>query len=279
MTDWDDDHKRLWDQIRLVAKIPFSPILHVPQIKSQRAISFFANSLKKLATKIENHFHVDISNSKLMNSIYSLNETRDLLFKFYQFRRKRPFSYTGFDTLTIVNAAMTMPKDNFNILMKKFLAKIQESKDKIESTRYRLLLASDWLDDLSYVELVESLGAVVVMDDLNTGSRYFWEKVKTNSDPLSSLAERYLNRPPCPRMAFWSEQINQIDRWVSQYQIDGVLNFPEIYCWPRRFYASNLRDIFSKKNIPFTTITREYHYSNVGQLQTRIGAFLETIGR
>ena len=242
MTDWDDDHKRLWDQIRLVAKIPFSPILHVPQIKSQRAISFFADKLKKLVIEIERHFHIELSNSKLQKAISILNETRDLLSKFYDFRINRPLSFSGVDTLKIVNAAMTMPKARFNSLMLEFMQTIDESKDTIEETRYRLLLTSDWLDDLSYVDLIENLDAVVAMDDLNTGSRYFWKKVKTNSDPINSLAARYLTKPACPRMAFWNEQIDQIERWVSQYKIDGVLNLTEVYCWPRRLYASCIND-------------------------------------
>ena len=278
MTDWDDDHKRLWDQIRLISKISFSPILHVPQIKSERAISFFAKKLNDLINEIERYFHIELSKSKLQRAISVLNETRDLLARFYGFRLRRPLSFSGADTLKIVNAAMTMDKKSFNISMLQFLQDIEGNEDKIEATRYRLLLTSDWLDDLAYVDLIENLGANVLMDDLNTGSRYFWQKVKVNSDPISSLAARYLTKPACPRMAFWMEYVGQIESWVSQYRIDAVVNFPEVYCWPRRFYASCINDRFLRKNIPITTVTREYHFSNVGQLQTKIGAFLETLG-
>jgi benzoyl-CoA reductase/2-hydroxyglutaryl-CoA dehydratase subunit BcrC/BadD/HgdB len=279
MTDWDDDHVRLWDQIRFAAKIPFSTILHVPQIKSQRAIAFFARTLQKFKNEIQSHFQVELSDDKLQEAIRICNKTRDLLSKLYDFRMKRPFSFSGVETLKIVNAAMTMPKDYFNNLMSEFLATIEEKENTLEDSGFRLLLTSDWLNDLSYVDLIESLGAVVAMDDLNTGSRYFWKKVQEGSDPIYSLAERYLTKPACPRMAFWSEQIDQIEKWVSQYQIDGVINFPELYCWPRRIYSSCINDRFSDNGIPVTTITREYHFSNVGQIQTRIGAFLETLDR
>jgi benzoyl-CoA reductase/2-hydroxyglutaryl-CoA dehydratase subunit BcrC/BadD/HgdB len=186
-------------------------------------------------------------------------------------------SFSGVDALIIVNAAMTMQKPIFNSLMRHFLEDYKKPGEKVEKKGFRILLSSDWLDDLSYVRLIENLGASVAMDDLNTGSRYFFNKVKSNGDPIANLAERYLTKLACPRMGFWKEQIDQIRQWVSQYSINGVINFPEIYCWPRRLYECCLKDSLSKDNIPITTVKREYHFSNAGQLETRIQAFLETL--
>ena len=278
MTDWDDDHKRLWDQIRIVLKAPFCPLLHVPQIRSPVAIHFFAERLKRLAQEIQNHFKVDFSLDRLESAVDLFNGTRDLLSELYKLKKTKNFVVSGTDTFIIVNAAMTMPKKEFNTLMSKLLLALKNKEDGTQTVQCRLLLSSDWLDQLPYIELIENSGAYVVMDDLTIGSRYFWGKVDLDcTDLWYGVAKRYLSKPPCPRMAFWNETVNQITNWVSDYRIHGVINFPELYDWPRRFYDHYLRSTIRKRGTPVITINREYHFSNVGQIQTRIDAFLETL--
>lgn len=279
MTDWDDDHKRLWDQIRFVVKMPFTPMIHVPQVKSPQAIGFFAKTLHRLREQIEKHFDVEIPDEKLQKSIDLVNETRDLLTKFYELKKSRPQLFSGAVTFGIVNAAITMPKIQFNSLMVELLGSATKMENAFKPAQYKLLLTSDWLDGVSYINLIESTGATIAMDDLNLGTRYFWRRVEIKPDPIRSLAERYLMKPPCPRMAFWNEQVAQIRKWVKQYKVDGVINLPEIYSWPRRFFSCYLRDNLTKNGIPTTTIIREYHLSNVGQIRTRLEAFLETLGK
>jgi benzoyl-CoA reductase subunit C len=115
------------------------------------------------------------------------------------------------------------------------------------------------------------------MDDLDTGSRYFWGLVDTSLEPLYALAKRYISHLACPRMFFWDRQVEQVIEWVKEYRIDGVINYPQIYSYPRHYNDPYFREKLTEAGIPVTTIFRDYYLVNVGQLRTRIGAFIETL--
>ncbi len=285
MSDWDDDHTRLWDQLRLVVKINFCPLLHVPQIKTPKALNYFMASLNQLKTMIEEHFGVSISDDDLRRSIKIYNETRRLLTKLSDLRRTNPGLLKGSDVFRIVDLSTIMPKEKFNPELQRVLDELNEAIKTDEchgngkESKPALLLTSDWLDDISLVDLIEASGGNIIMDDMNNGTRYFSGEVDSGENPIKDLAYRYLTKSACPRMAFWPEQVNQMVQWVSENNIEGIINFPEIYSWPRRIYTPYIQARCEQAGVPITTILREYQLGRKGQIQTRLEAFLETIGK
>jgi benzoyl-CoA reductase/2-hydroxyglutaryl-CoA dehydratase subunit BcrC/BadD/HgdB len=115
------------------------------------------------------------------------------------------------------------------------------------------------------------------MDDMDTGSRYFWEMADDGKDPVYALAVRYLkNRSP--RMLDWRSQVEQLVQWAKEFNIDGVLELPDTYDYTRGFRKPVLEQWLKEADIPLMSFERDYYLSNVGQLKTRIGAFLEILG-
>ena len=66
---------------------------------------------------------------------------------------------------------------------------------------------------------------------------------------------------------------------VKDFSVDGVIGERMLFCdfWCAEHYM-NKTDL-KEAGIPFIQIDREYILSGKGQLQTRIQAFLETMGR
>jgi benzoyl-CoA reductase/2-hydroxyglutaryl-CoA dehydratase subunit BcrC/BadD/HgdB len=66
---------------------------------------------------------------------------------------------------------------------------------------------------------------------------------------------------------------------VKEFAVDGVVGERMQFCdfWCAEHYM-NKADL-KEAGIPFIQIDREYILSGKGQLQTRIQAFLETMGR
>lgn len=278
MTDWDDDHIRLWDQLRLVKKIDFCPILHVPQIKTPTAIAFFTEALAKLKAELENFFRVEISDEDLQAAVAIGNETKGLLTRLQEARAQKPGLLRMGDLIRLITAGRARPREEFNADLERLLGELADSaRSNRNDGRPRLAVSSDWLDEPAYLDLIEEAGAVVVMADLDNGSRYFHGQIAESGDPLRALAEYSLTKPPCPRMAFWEEQVDRLLGWVAEYQLDGLINFAEVYSWPRRFYAPYLTDRCRREGIPVTTILREYSLGRVGQIQTLAEAFIETM--
>lgn len=69
-----------------------------------------------------------------------------------------------------------------------------------------------------------------------------------------------------------------IERLAKEYQVDGVV----VLIW-QAYHTYNIESYFvrnfvkDKLNLPFLQVETDYSDSDVGQIQVRVEAFLETI--
>ena len=149
----------------------------------------------------------------------------------------------------------------------------------------RIFLWGNELDDPAFVRLVEESGADVVMDDLCTGTRFFWDDVATTENPLDGLVSRYLHTH-CPRTHLpqagnrqedLENRYGYIGRFVRDWRIDGVIFYIVRYCDTCELEGPDLREYLNAMKLPVLMIEDDYSTSTIGQLRTRIQAFLEMI--
>jgi len=65
---------------------------------------------------------------------------------------------------------------------------------------------------------------------------------------------------------------------VRDFKVDGVILERLAFCDHWGFEQSTIENDLRESNIPFLILDREYILSGVGQLRTRVQAFLETLG-
>jgi benzoyl-CoA reductase/2-hydroxyglutaryl-CoA dehydratase subunit BcrC/BadD/HgdB len=109
-----------------------------------------------------------------------------------------------------------------------------------------------------------------------------WVKVNENaSDPITALAQYYIaDRPSCPR--FYGEHDNRAKYVIDmcrEFNCNGIIGERLMFCdlWLVEHYM--LDQDLRADGIPFLKLDREYLTSAIGQLRTRVQAFLETMGR
>ena len=276
-SDRDEDSLRFWDYWRHVTKTLPAYIIEVPVIDSEFTRRRFATKIRDFIGVLEETGKVNIDNSKLCQAIAVYDKGYSLLRKLYEMRKKEVPPLSGSEALGITTAAMVMPRDEFNKELEELLPYLVQRKADVSHTRPRVLLSSDMLDNPAYVELVEQAGCLVAMDDLDNGSRYLWKTTDGNSqDPAYDLARRYLQNGS-PRMFDWRGQTEQIVKWVREYNIDGVLELVDMFDYPRSFRRPYLEKWLKEEGILAMSFDRDYCLANVGQLKTRIGAFLEIL--
>ena len=277
-TDREQDLVRLWDVLVHLKKTPFAHIIHVPIGESALGYRQMAKEIAGLKKSVEKFSGTKITEESLRQAITVFNKMRTLLAKLYEMRKKEVPPVSGAEAMAIVAAATIMPKDEFNRELEALLPYLEKRKTSVDHVRPRLLLSSDTLYNPSYVELVEQSGGLVAMDDLDPGSRYFWQTVDTSSaDPVYALAKRYLSRPAHPRMVAWDRQVKQVIDWVKEYYIDGVLEMPEMYSLSRQFRVPFFQAKLTEAGIPNISIPRFHDMADAGQLRTRIEAFVEML--
>jgi benzoyl-CoA reductase/2-hydroxyglutaryl-CoA dehydratase subunit BcrC/BadD/HgdB len=171
-----------------------------------------------------------------------------------------------------------MPGEVFNHELETLFPYLETRRTALKKLKPRILVSSEMLDNPAYLDMVEE-GCLVAMDDMDTGSRYFMQSVDTTlTDRAYALARRYLSGLGAPRMYAWDKQAEQLIKWTADFRIDGVLALPLNWCYPQRYRMPYLAKQLEIAGIPSISLEREYHLASMGQLRTRIGAFLEMLG-
>jgi benzoyl-CoA reductase/2-hydroxyglutaryl-CoA dehydratase subunit BcrC/BadD/HgdB len=174
-----------------------------------------------------------------------------------------------------------MPQKLFNELLKEIIDELGTAKGS-EEPRARILLMGGELDNPEYVKVIEDQGALVVTDTLCFGSRMLWKDVSEEiDDPLTALAQYYIvDRPTCARVfTEYDSRAAYIQSMIKDFDVDGAIFTRLTFCEMWGFEQFSLNNDFKEWDIPLLCLDREYTLSGVGQLKTRVQAFLETMGR
>ena len=276
------DHvRRIYDNWKRFVPTDFIEMMSLPRKTGPDQVGWYTEELAMLKDKVGKHFGVEITDDRLWKAVKLHNETRRLQKKLYELRKQEKPPITGAETLAVMVAGTAMPKEQYN-------EKLRELLDELSGTegpgghRARLLIVGGILDDPAYIKVIEDQGGLVVTDSTCFGSRLMWVEVDENaSDPISALAQYYLtDRPSCPRM--YGEHDNRAQYVIDmcrEFNCDGVIGERLIFCdsWLVEHYM--LGQDLKAAGIPMLKLDREYLTSGIGQLRTRVQAFLETMGR
>jgi benzoyl-CoA reductase/2-hydroxyglutaryl-CoA dehydratase subunit BcrC/BadD/HgdB len=131
---------------------------------------------------------------------------------------------------------------------------------------------------------VEDIGRVslksrnpINLTNVCLGARYFDLEVYETGDPIEAIAKRYLNKFSCPRMVnAFDMRIKFLCDTIREYKIDAVITEKLKFCdlWG----VENMMMKESRKNgFPLLALERELYGDGIGQLKTRIQAFIEMV--
>lgn len=269
---------RLYDNWRFNAELPFLRFLTVPHKGGESAIAWYQEELANFKDSLEEFSGTAVTKESLEKAIKIYNETRRLLRELYELRRNDHPPITGFQNQSLVLAAMSMAKDQYNDLLSRYLEEIRGS-EPITNYRARLMVIGSALDDPAFIKIIEDQGGLVVTDAHCFGSRYLWEPVEIEGDIMFSLAKSYLNRTFCPRMMDQHEVLfGFIKDMVQRFKVDGIIFEKMRYCDLWGGESLFLEKKLKESNIPFLALQREHVMTSSAQIATRVEAFIEMVG-
>lgn len=262
---------------RLHVPISYNHYLIMPaKVQSPSAKQFLVSELAYFKESLERWTGNSISQEALDRAIEVYNTNRCLMKQIYELRKGDKPLLTGAEALGMVVSSQCMDKEEHNRLLKEFLNELPYRKID-RNTEVRLMLIGSENDDIQFTEMVESLGATVVIDDHCTGSRYFWNEVTHEEDHLSAIATRYLERPPCPAKDFDERRrLPHILQLAKDYNVEGAIIIQQKFCDPHGFDNPVIASFLEE--IGIRTLSLEFDVTvPVGQFRTRVQAFLEII--
>lgn len=273
------DHiRRLFDNWEHKIKTPYLHFLSFPKKVGEEQVEAYRKQLVGFKESLENYFDVRITDERLRQAINLHNETRRLQKKLYDFRKQKNPPISGAETLAIMVAGAVMPREQYNSLLAEVIEAWRDHPGD-DGNALRVMLVGGEIDDPAIVEVIESQGCMVVADSLGYGSRSIWKNVNTKDDSLSALARyQLMERPADPRIFGTTfERNDYVTTMAKEFDAEGVISVRLLQCDHWGFEQYNLSKHLKKNHIPHLALEVEYVLDSVGQLKTRVQAFLESI--
>jgi len=272
-----DNRGKTYDMWLNYSKVPNIYFINTPHSNTEKAHQFFYQETVKFKEWLENTFNKGISDDSLKDSVRVYNESRSFLKEIYDLKMRKPPLISGVEFLEVALSGLVMPKEEYNRLLSQFMDEVDHRSD-VPREGVRLLVTGSVMDNTELVRLIESVGGNVVADDWCTGSRYFWNQIDLNGDPLKAIARRYLDKVPSSFMYQHEQRFRHVAELAERFEVEGVIMFVMKYCDTHMFDAPFLRDELKAMGLPVLYLEWEHSMSGFAGLKTRIEAFIEMVG-
>ena len=262
-------------------------VMELPQKKGKADLSLWLEEIRNLASRLEELSGRKITEEALRNATKLVNDKRRALLRLAELRKDIPPVISGRDALLVSQIA-------FYDDPRRLAAKVNELCDELEKRREqgkyiggahkpRILMSGCpmALPNWKVVNAIETSGAVVAMDEMCTGIRYFRHLVDEDAGDLesmfSAIADRYL-KIDCAVFTPNEERVENIHSITRDYSIDAVVYYALQFCDPYTIEAYKVEKSLRELGVPMLYLETDYSPGDAGQLATRIEALLEMVG-
>jgi benzoyl-CoA reductase/2-hydroxyglutaryl-CoA dehydratase subunit BcrC/BadD/HgdB len=255
-------------------------VIDLPQKpESPEALHYYRGELEKFKAAMERLTGGIITDGELRKEIRSANETRRLLYRLYDLRKKDPPPVMGVDVLKVLQKQYFLSPEDFRTLLRELC---DEAEQITVNSRHmpRIMISGCPMagGNTKVADIIEERGGVIVAEESCTGTRSFWDLVDedADADPLTAIAERYL-KIPCSCMTPNERRVDRIRELVKSFKVDGVVYYTLQSCHGYNIEKFKVQQALRETYIPMLAIETDYSDSDVGQIEVRVDAFMEMI--
>lgn len=273
-----DAMRKLFDIWSAISHSPAAVFLDVPKKNDPDSIQYFASLLKKLAVYLEERFSGSaVTHERLNTAIRKSNELRSKVMDIFSMQARTDSPLKG--------------SDIFPLLLSRGDAEIMDHARRIARNsagqeerngckeRSRIVLTGSIVTRPEFVGVFEEKDAQIVAFDTCFGPRHYSTPVKEGTaDPFAALAERYLCRPPCPRMMGVADQVEYVKSLAQDTGAHGVVVSVVKYCDQILYNLPLLQEGIKEIGVPVLVLENDYAWSDLEKVRIKIEAFLETLG-
>ena len=258
-------------------------IMELPNTQSEESLKLWKSEIIRFKEYLEKKFDVTITEDDVREAIKVNNEVRRSLKRLYEVMRHDPAPITGHDLFKVLygrgfkfdRKAIPAETDALVEKIEKEYAegKMLEKKPRIVITGCPIGGATE-----KVIRAVEDNGGVVVAFENCSGAKSIDKLVdEENPDVYDALARRYLNIG-CSVMTPNPNRLDLLGRLIDEYKADGVVEMTLQACHTYNVETLAIRRFVNeKKGIPYINVETDYSQADIGQLNTRIAAFIEML--
>ena len=272
-----DQDKRLYSVWEYYKRLPYMDILYAPRKRDEEGVRLYLGDIEDFRDRLSQYALSRINNRNVANSIRVYNRGRELMWQLYELRKRDRPPVTGAEAIEVSKAAARLPRERFNEMMEQLLDEIQRTGREIKKAG-RLMIVGNDLHNTNQVAALESLDAVVVVDEMNCGIRYAWGQVDPKLPPMEALARYYVMGRPVDMHTWNSDgRLQFIGEMVEQYKVDGIVSEIVRFCTYNGWDKFDLKKQMAERGIPILELDLEYGHPAGAQVKIRAEAFMEML--
>ncbi len=262
-------------------------VMELPQMKGPRDRVLWRGEIEALAQRLEEVGERRITEESLRQAIGTVNAKRRALQRLASLRVSDPPVISGRDALLIAQIAFLDDTARFAANLEALCDELERraaSGETVGTPAHPRIMLSGCpmaIPNWKVPQIVETSGATIVAEEMCTGERYFRnltdEKAGDLSAMLDAIADRYL-QIDCAVFTPNAERTDNILGMVRDRKVDGVVYYALKYCDPFTMEAGRVRAELEGAGVPLLYLETDYSQGDVGQLSTRVEAFLEMLG-
>jgi benzoyl-CoA reductase/2-hydroxyglutaryl-CoA dehydratase subunit BcrC/BadD/HgdB len=267
--------------------------MNVPRIKdSTHSLRFWGDEIRQMKTQIETFTGNKITRPKLKEAIEVSHRATKAFRRLQELRKGNPV-IMGRDAMLVNQAYVWDDKrrwaEKTEALCEELEGRVQRKDWVVSTDTPRVLVTGTpmfWPDNWKLPTLVEEGNpqGIIVADEQCSGERILNDPIGidewTMDDMLNAISERYLMASTCP--CFTSkdgneDRVNWLLNKVKEWNIQGVIYYVVRGCMLYAMEYTRIKKALDKVNVPVYYLDTEYTREDVGQMKTRVEAFLEML--
>ena len=265
----------------------------LPRVKdSLQSMRFWSEEIKTVKGQIEALTGNKITGKKLKSAIELTQKATKTFRKLQELRKGTPV-IMGRDAMLVNQTYMW---DD----IKRWTEKTETLCDELEKrTRQKIWACPPdaprvmvtgtpmiWPDNWKVPTLIEEATpqGVLVADELCSSERLLYDPVGVDewsmNDMLNAIAERYLMTSTCPCVTSEDgneDRINWLLNKVKEWKVNGIIYYVLRGCMLYAMEYTRIKRVLDRINVPVYYLDTEYTREDVGQMKTRVEAFLEML--
>jgi benzoyl-CoA reductase/2-hydroxyglutaryl-CoA dehydratase subunit BcrC/BadD/HgdB len=268
-------------------------IMPLPRVKdSAQSMRFWTEEIRTVKGKIEALTGNKITGKRLKSAIELTQKAAKAFRRLQEIRKGKPV-IMGRDAMLVNQTYMWDDT-------KRWTEKTEALCDELEKRAREQVWACPpdtprvmitgtpmiWPDNWKVPTLIEEATpqGVLVADELCSSERLLYDPVGVDEwsmdDMLNAISERYLMTSTCP--CFTSndgneDRINWLLNKVKDWKVNGVIYHVVRGCMLYAMEYTRIKRVLDRINVPVYYLDTEYTREDVGQMKTRVEAFLEML--
>lgn len=277
-----DGKKKMYE---LLGEMKDTYVLHLPQGRDHESErEAWYQEVKLFKEMLENKFQVEITDEKLREASELTNRYKRAMLEMFQLQKAQPPMSKGVELMYAsmqgaYNIDHRLRVENIQQKVKRIRTAYENGERPVSKSAKRILITGSPMGEAfeKIGPIIEENGGVIVCYDNCAGESTMQRMIDLDAtDILREISDSHLHAN-CSVLTPNDDRLRATEKLIEEYHVDGVIEVVLQFCHTYNIESVKVERTVKAKGVPYLKIETDYSKSDIGQINTRINAFMEML--